>query len=152
MMLSLIADVLFDCRPMRWTDREYSVARLPLKVIELIPFRFNPLRGTNFDFLHEFRGGNGAGVREQEMDVILDRAGLQKRPPVILDDSSDVRVEFITNLIIYPWRALFGRKDDMNENFREGLGHGVSPFQGYFDFFHYPGFHPGLSHFAPSEQ
>ncbi len=49
-MLLLVFDVAFDFRDLRFTHREDSSAGLPIEVLVLVSFRFDPLRRIGLDF------------------------------------------------------------------------------------------------------
>ena len=73
----------------------------------------------------EFGDGDGAGETDGEMDVIVEAADEETFAVEVACDRGEVGVEVWADGGFEEGRAVFGGEDDVDEDQREGLWHGV---------------------------
>lgn len=64
------------------------------------------------------------------MNVVAHRARFQQRAFLIFNDSADVGVEFVSDVISQQFLPILRREDQMHEDLGQRLRHTVSPLQG----------------------
>lgn len=126
----LIINVLFQCQTMGRADREDAVSALPVKRRGTGRFRFQPFRRAGFDFLNQIGRCTGAGHGDQQVNMVGNRASLEQCPFLVSNNTADVCVEFVADVISQQRLPVLRRKDQMCENLGEGLRHKITPFQG----------------------
>jgi len=66
----------------------------------------------------------------QQMDVVGDRSGSKQGAFLIFDNSANVRVKFIPDIIVQTRLPVLRREDQMHEDLSERLRHELRPLQG----------------------
>jgi hypothetical protein len=123
-VLFLRRDVLLQGGEVGWSYGKDAVATLPGEVCEVGGLDLEPHRGGGFELFHEFCHGEGARESDGEMEVVFDAADEETFAVEVACDRGDVGVEFWEDGGFEERGAVFGGEDDVDEDEREGLGHG----------------------------
>ena len=115
----LTLEIRLQRRSMGWTDREDSIAALPVERSVAPSTQLQPLGGTGFDVLDHFCRRARPGMGNEQMDVIRDRPSLQQSAVEVIDDAANVSMKFDMYEVVQDWLTVLRGKDQMHENLRE---------------------------------
>ena len=107
-------DVIRNPRNVRLAHREHRVTRLPFEISKRRAVRLQPLVGHTFDFLDPFRLGHRSTEKGQQVHVILDPTGDNRRTIEPSRNLRQIPVQFVTELRVpQQWTAILHRKDEV---------------------------------------
>ncbi len=122
MMFRLSIDVFQQSITIRQTHGKRSVAALPGKLCNRLGFQ--PFRGRALQRFHQ--AGDIARSRERncQVDMIGDASNPVALATGVADNRCKVSMKPAPNRFIQKWVSIFRAKHHMNQQKREGLGHG----------------------------
>ena len=127
-MLCLVIQILFKFQAMRRADRENPVTGLPMKVFVLFALGLDPLRCPCLYLFDEFGWRTCSRMGRQQMNMILDRAGMKQRSFQIVDDASGVGMQFIPYVVRNDSITMFGGEHNVDKKPGKRLRHVFHPF------------------------
>src|SRR5450756_248621 len=127
MMFLLVRDILFHLFKVGLAHRESRVAALPFKIGVVAAMFFEPAVGNAFQFLHPLRLREGAAKTAEQMNMVFHPADDERRAFERLGNAAQVGMQGVTRGFVAEEGATFlRRKDEVNIDAGERLGHGVS--------------------------
>ena len=123
MMFFLVVDVFHQILQLAPTDGEGAISCLPLKRRVWIALGLDPGGRGLFDFFEEFGLGEGAGQSGGDVDVVGGPADAVGLAFTIATDGGQVGVHAWPDGGVEQGTAVFGAKDDVEDDLAEGLRH-----------------------------
>ena len=117
MMLLLIGDVLLHLFEIRLAGAKVCVASLPLEVGEIASALLQPEVGDAFQLLYPFCLRDGAPESREQMHVVFDSPGEDRRAIELFGDAAEIRVQRVARGFVAQERpTIFGGEDEMDIN------------------------------------
>src|SRR2546425_3127119 len=129
-MLFLISDVTHDLGHVGLADTECAVSRLPLESATQSAALVHPSGGIRLD--NPDRVGEGQSRREpqQQVNMVCRSISSQQFASQFPHDAADVSQQIGFEFVVNEGEPTFGAEHDVEDEVREGLGHGLSPRRG----------------------
>ena len=123
MVILLSLDVLQHSFELTRAYRKCAVAALPEKTAIARIKRFDPFRRCFLSSFDEFSLRNSARQRGDNVNMISNTADMHKVHARVAADRCQICMHARAHICVEPRLAILCTKDDVNDDFTEGLGH-----------------------------
>ena len=121
----LPVDVLQHSIELTWAHRKCAISALPCKRAISRTNRFDPFRGGLLNLLDELSLGKSARQGRDNVNVIGNTADVYEFRAEVAADCCEISMHARPYVCIEPGFTIFSAENDVNDDFTEGLGHGV---------------------------